>query len=55
MDGIIAVSGCYYNVSALEPQLQLFGELVNNKPMKYIVYPTITHNYTTQQYSPPSD
>jgi len=55
VDGIIAVSGCYYNVSALEPQLHLFGEFFDNKPMKYIVYPTITHNYTRQQYSPPSD
>jgi hypothetical protein len=55
MDGIIAVSGCYYNVSALKPQLQLFEELFDNKPIKYIVYPTITHNYTRQQYSPPSD
>jgi hypothetical protein len=55
VDGIIAVSGCYYNVSALEQQLHLFGELFNNKPMKYVVYPTITHNYTTQHYSPPSD
>lgn len=55
VDGIIAVSGCYYNVSALEPQLQYFGELVDDKPIKYIVYPTITHNYSRQQYSPPSD
>ncbi|HEY7695898.1 MAG TPA: hypothetical protein VH797_07355 [Nitrososphaeraceae archaeon] len=55
VDGIIAVSGCYYNVSVLEPQLHLFGELFDNKPMKYVVYPTITHNYTRQSYSPPSD
>lgn len=55
VDGIIAVSGCYYNVSALEPQLHLFRELFSNKPIKYIVYPTITHNYTRQHYSPPSD
>ena len=55
LDGIIAVSGCYYNVSALEPQLHLFGELFDNKPIKYVVYPTITHNYTRQHYSPPSD
>ena len=55
VDGIIAVSGCYYNVSALEPQLHLFRELFDNKPMKYVVYPTITHNYSRQYYSPPSD
>jgi hypothetical protein len=55
VDGIIAVSGCYYNVSALEPQLRLFGDLFEDKPVKYVVYPTITHNYTRQHYSPPSD
>jgi hypothetical protein len=55
VDGVIAVSGCYYNISSLEPQLHLFRELFDNKPMKYIVYPTITHNYSRQQYSPPSD
>lgn len=55
VDGIIAVSGCYYNVSTLEPQLHFFGELFDNKPIKYIVYPTITHNYSRQHYSPPSD
>jgi hypothetical protein len=55
VDGIIAVSGCYYNVSALEPQLRLFGDLFDDKPVKYVVYPTITHNYTRQHYSPPSD
>jgi hypothetical protein len=55
VDGIVAVSGCYYDVSALELQLHLFGELFDNKPMKYVVYPTITHNYTRQYYSPPSD
>jgi hypothetical protein len=55
VDGIVAVSGCYYDVSALEPQLHLFGELFDNKPMKFVVYPTITHNYTRQYYSPPSD
>jgi hypothetical protein len=55
IDGVIAVSGCYYNISALEPQLHLFGELFDNKPMKYVVYPTITHNYSRQHYSPPSD
>jgi hypothetical protein len=55
VDGIIAVSGCYYNVSALEPQLHFFEELFDSKPIKYIVYPTITHNYSRQHYSPPSD
>jgi hypothetical protein len=55
VDGIVAVSGCYYDVSALEPQLHLFGELFDNKPMKFVVYPTVTHNYTRQYYSLQSD
>ncbi|HZD34712.1 MAG TPA: hypothetical protein VE130_05865 [Nitrososphaeraceae archaeon] len=42
-------------MSALEPQLRLFGELFDNKPMKYVVYPTITHNYSRQHYNPLSD
>jgi hypothetical protein len=25
------------------------------KPIQYIVYPTITYNYTRQGYDPPSD
>lgn len=54
VDGVIAVSGCYYNVSALEPQLHLFREIFN-KPIKYLVYPTITYNYSKLHYSPPSD
>jgi hypothetical protein len=55
IDGVIAVSGCYYNVSALEPQLRILDELFDGKPMKYVVYPTITHNYSRQYYNPPSD
>jgi hypothetical protein len=55
INGIILVSGCYYNVSSLEKQLIIFRELFDNKPTRYVVYPTITFNYTTQNYSPPSD
>ena len=55
VDGIVAVSGCYYNVSALEPQLRILDILFDSKPMRYVVYPTITHNYSRQYYSPPSD
>jgi hypothetical protein len=55
IDGVLAVSACYYNVSALEPQLHIFREIFENKPIKYIVYPTTTYNYSRQGYSPPSD
>jgi hypothetical protein len=55
VDGVLAVSACYYNVSALEPQLHIFREIFDDRPIRYIVYPTITHNYSRQHYSPPSD
>lgn len=55
INGVILVSGCYYNVSSLEKQLIIFRELFDNKPTRYVVYPSITFNYTTQNYSPPSD
>lgn len=29
--------------------------MFDNKPIEYIVYPTITYNYTKQGYTPPSD
>jgi hypothetical protein len=53
-DGFIVASGCYYNVSLLEKQLTLFKEIFE-KPIKYVVYPTITYNYTRQGYNPPTD
>jgi hypothetical protein len=54
-NSIILVSASYYNVSKLEHKLSDFKEKFNNKPIEYIVYPTITYNYTRQGYAPPSD
>jgi hypothetical protein len=53
-DGFIVASGCYYNVSLLEKQLTLFKEIFE-KPIRYVVYPTITYNYSRQGYSPPTE
>jgi hypothetical protein len=55
IDTIILVSASYYNVSRLETNLLQFKELFPGKPTRYIVYPTITYNYTRQDYDPPSD
>jgi hypothetical protein len=54
IDGLVVASGCYYNVSTLERQLHIFSEIFK-KPIRYIVYPTITYNYSKLDYSPPSD
>jgi hypothetical protein len=54
IDGLVVASGCYYNVSMLEKQLEIFSEIFD-KPMKYVVYPTITYNYSKLDYSPPTD
>ena len=54
IDGLVVASGCYYNVSILERQLDIFSEIFK-KPMRYIVYPTITYNYSRLDYSPPTD
>ena len=54
IDGLIVASGCYYNVSTLERQLHIFSEIFK-KPIRYIIYPTITYNYSKLDYSPPSD
>ena len=54
IDGLVVASGCYYNVSTLERQLHMFSEIFK-KPIRYIVYPTITYNYSRLDYSPPSD
>lgn len=55
IDGLLLVSGCYYDVAALEEQIHIFDEIFDNKPSRYIVYPTITHNYSRYNYNPPSD
>jgi hypothetical protein len=55
IDTVILVSASYYNVSRLETDLFQFKEMFQGKPSRYIVYPTITYNYTRQGYDPPSD
>jgi hypothetical protein len=54
IDGLIVASGCYYNVSTLKKEFTLFREIFE-KPIRYVVYPTITYNYSRQGYSPPTD
>jgi hypothetical protein len=53
-DGFVVASGCYYNVSTLKKELTVFKEIFE-KPIRYVVYPTITYNYSRQGYSPPTD
>ena len=55
IDTIVLVSASYYNVSKLEKSLSQFKDILPGKPTRYIVYPTITYNYTRQGYDPPSD
>jgi hypothetical protein len=55
IDTLVFVSASYYNVSKLETNLLQFNETFEGKPSRYIVYPTITYNYTRQGYDPPSD
>ena len=56
IDKLILVSASYYNVSNLETKLSHFKDfLFSGKPTRYIVYPTITYNYTRYGYDPPSD
>jgi hypothetical protein len=53
-DGVIVASGCYYNVSTLQKEFTIFREIFE-KPIRYVVYPTITYNYSRQGYNPPTD
>lgn len=53
-DGFVVASGCYYNVSTLKKELTVFKEIFE-KPIRYVVYPAITYNYSRQGYSPPTD
>jgi hypothetical protein len=55
IDTLVWVSASYYNVSILERNLSTFKEMFPGKPTRYIVYPTITYNYSRQGYDPPSD
>jgi hypothetical protein len=54
IDGLVVASGCYYNVSSLKKELRIFEEIFK-KPIRYMIYPTITYNYSKQDYSPPTD
>ncbi|HJT85679.1 MAG TPA: hypothetical protein VJ697_14450 [Nitrososphaeraceae archaeon] len=54
MDGLIVASGCYYNVSTLKKEFTIFKEIFE-KPIKYVVYPTTTYNYSRQGYNTPTD
>jgi hypothetical protein len=54
IDGLLVASGCYYNISTLEKQLHIFSEIFD-KPIRYVVYPTITYNYSKLKYDPPTD
>jgi hypothetical protein len=54
IDGLVVASGCYYNISTLEKQLHIFSEIFD-KPIRYVVYPTITYNYSKLEYDPPTD
>ena len=53
-DGFIVASGCYYNVSTLKKEFTIFKEIFE-KSIRYVVYPTITYNYSRQGYNPPTD
>ena len=53
-DGFIVASECYYNVSTLKKEFTIFREIFE-KSIRYVVYPTITYNYSRQGYNPPTD
>jgi hypothetical protein len=53
-NGLIVASGCYYNVSTLKKEFTIFKEIFE-KSIRYVVYPTITYNYSRQGYNPPTD
>jgi hypothetical protein len=55
IDTIVLVSASYYNISKLETNLSEFKQMFAGKPSRFIVYPTITYNYSRQGYDPPSD
>src|SRR5919107_3380997 len=55
IDGVILASACYYNITNLENDLLTFARIFDNEPIRYVVYPTITYNYSRYNYNPPSD
>src|SRR5215217_6282279 len=54
-DGVILATTCYYNITNLEKDLLTFARIFDNEPIRYVVYPTITYNYSRLNYNPPSD
>ena len=55
IDGVILATTCYYNITNLEKDLLTFARIFDNEPIRYVVYPTITYNYSRLNYNPPSD
>ena len=55
IDGVILASACYYNITNLEKDLLTFARIFDNEPIRYVVYPAITYNYSRYNYNPPSD
>ena len=55
IDGVILASACYYNITNLEKNLLTFARIFDNEPIRYVVYPAITYNYSRYNYNPPSD
>lgn len=55
IDGVILANAEYYNITDLEHNLEVFSKVFDNKPIKYIIYPSTTSNYIKQGYGPPSD
>jgi hypothetical protein len=55
IDGVILASACYYNITNLEKDLLTFARIFDNEAIRYVVYPTITYNYSRLNYNPPSD
>ena len=53
IDGLVVASGCYYNVSILERQLEIFSEIL--QAYEICSVSTITYNYSKLDYSPPTD
>ena len=51
IDGAILASACYYNITNLEKDLLTFARMFDNQPIRYIVYPTTTYNYSRQNYN----
>jgi hypothetical protein len=44
-DGIILASTQYYNVSDLQHNLNVFSKVFDNKPIRYVIYTTITSSF----------